>query len=187
MTRDEIVNAIKARIKNYTEFRDKLASGQVPEWTEGLTDEEIKSEVASYQSKISELTNLIGYIEWYESAKNILYDEEGRKYKLIQGKIPADYSIWNAWCLRVDGHTYLKLYCTHSVKNFIVDVNTLLALEVSEPVGRIIERACNPGGRNPDEVLKALKSKDEYQREKANIMKPYIEELYGISFNFEEA
>lgn len=114
----------------------------------------------------------------YNIKKEII-GEYGRKYNLIEGYIPNNYSIWNAHLLKTEGKTFLKLYNNDRVVNYTVDVDSLLALEVSEELGEIIDKHL-AGGRNPQEVKKGLKSKDNYIKRHAEAIKPYIERLFNV-------
>jgi hypothetical protein len=109
----------------------------------------------------------------------ISVDTRVDRYEVIEGKIPSNYSIWNANLLKVQGKTYLKLYNNDLVRNYSVNMDTLKALEVSEELGSIIDDLL-AGGRNPQEVKEYLTSTDKYIRENAIKIKPYIEELYGV-------
>ena len=106
------------------------------------------------------------------------------RYEIIEGKIPSNYSIWNANLLKVQGKTYLKLYNTDLVRNYNVNMDTLKALEVSEELGKIIYDLL-AGGRNPQEVKERLQDKDSYFRDYAKKIKPYIEELYEVKIEVE--
>lgn len=109
---------------------------------------------------------------------NKVYDEQGRKYQVITGFIPSNYSIWNALLLKVDGKTFLKLYNNDLVVGSTVDAGSLLALEVNDELGDIIESSwC--GGRNPKEVKENLSSESDYVKAQAEIIKPYIEALFN--------
>ena len=110
-----------------------------------------------------------------------IYDEYKREYKVIEGYIPSNYSIWNAHLLKIEGKTFLKLYNNDKVVGFTVDTESLLALEVSQELGEILDKNCCAGGRNPKEVKRALKSKSKYIRAKAEIIKPYIERLFNTT------
>lgn len=101
------------------------------------------------------------------------------KYKVIEGYIPNNYSIWNAHLLKVEGKTYLKLYNNDRVVDHTVDVDSLLALEVSDDLGETIDKHL-AGGRNPQEVKKGLKSKDNYIRKHAEAIEPYIKRLFNV-------
>lgn len=107
-----------------------------------------------------------------------IYDEYQREYTVIEGYIPNNYSIWNAHLLEVEGKTFLKLYNNDKLIGYEVDVESLLALEVSKELGKIIDTN-TAGGRNPKEVKRNLKSKSNYIRTKAEIIKPYIERLFN--------
>lgn len=109
-----------------------------------------------------------------------IYDEYQREYTVIEGFIPSNYSIWNAYLLKVDGKTYLKLYNNETVRDFNVDINSLLALEVSEELGEIIDKNL-AGGRNPKEVKQRLSSKDNWTKGHAEKIKPYIERLFNTT------
>lgn len=109
-----------------------------------------------------------------------IYDKYQIEYRVIEGTIPSNYSIWNAHLLVVDGKTYLKLYNNNKCVNFTVDTESLLALEVSEELGKIIDANLS-GGRNPKEVARCLKSKDKWFKNHAEIIKPYIEKLFNTT------
>jgi hypothetical protein len=111
--------------------------------------------------------------------KSSIVGEYGRIYKVIEGYIPNNYSIWNAHLLKAEGKTYLKLYNNDRVVNYTVDVDSLLALEVSEELGETIDKHL-AGGRNPQEVKERLKSKDSYIKRHAEAIKPYIERLFNV-------
>ena len=106
-------------------------------------------------------------------------NQYGRTFEVIEGKIPSDYNIWNAGLLEVEGKTYLMLYNNKTSKNYNVDTSNLKALEVSKELGKIIDDAI-AGGRHPKEVKKYLKFTNNYIRNNAIKIKPYIEELYGV-------
>lgn len=105
---------------------------------------------------------------------------DGLKYEVIEGPIPLNYSIWNAWEINQEGHTFLKLYNENEVIDFHVNTSTLKAIEVLPEDAKIIMSACGAGIRNPKELKKALRSRSNYMQKKALIMKPYIEKLFGI-------
>lgn len=109
-----------------------------------------------------------------------IYDEYKRSYTVIEGYIPDNYSIWNANLLKVDGKTFLKLYNNDKLVGHSVDINSLLALEVSDELGATIDKLL-VGGRNPKEVKHRLKSRDKYIKTKAVLIKPYIERLFNTT------
>lgn len=106
-------------------------------------------------------------------------DERVDHYRVIEGLIPSNYSIWNAHLLEVGGKTYLKLYNSKKVKNYNVDMSSLLALEMDKETAKIINDNL-AGGRNPKEVLEHLKGEDNWCKYHAKIIKPYIEKLFGV-------
>ena len=106
-------------------------------------------------------------------------DERVDHYRVIEGLIPSNYSIWNAHLLEVGGKTYLKLYNNKKVKNYNVDMSSLLALEMDKETAKIINDNL-AGGRNPKEVLEHLKGEDNWCKYHAKIIKPYIEKLFGV-------
>lgn len=113
-----------------------------------------------------------------EKVNKKIHDELGREYTIINGYIPSNYSIWNANLLEVEGKTFLKLYNNDKVIDYSVDINSLLALEVSEELGKTIDKYL-AGGRNPKEVKRNLKSERDYIRTRAEKIKPYIERLFN--------
>lgn len=113
-----------------------------------------------------------------EKVNKKIHDELGREYTIISGYIPSNYSIWNANLLEVEGKTFLKLYNNDKVIDYSVDINSLLALEVSEELGKTIDKYL-AGGRNPKEVKRHLKSERDYIRTRAEKIKPYIERLFN--------
>ena len=106
-------------------------------------------------------------------------DERVDHYRVIEGLIPSNYSIWNAHLLEVGGKTYLKLYNNEKVKNHNVDMSSLLALEMDKETAKFIDEHL-AGGRNPKEVKRHLKCKDGYCKRHAEAIKPYIEKLFGV-------
>jgi len=107
-------------------------------------------------------------------------DEWNREYQVIKGKIPENYSIWNAGILKIDNKVYLKLYNRKTCINYNVCLNDLLAIEVPLDEAIEIEYNCGFGGRCPLEVKRHLKNKHEFIRKHAEIMKHHIEKLYDI-------
>lgn len=100
-------------------------------------------------------------------------------YTVIEGFIPAEYSIWNAHLLiDSDGNKYLKLYNRKTSKGFTVDNSNLLALKLNPDLADKIDNLLI-GGRCPKEVKRNLKSKSNYIRSRAEQIKPYIEILYN--------
>ncbi len=100
-------------------------------------------------------------------------------YTVIEGFIPAEYSIWNAHLLiDSDGNKYLKLYNRKTSKDFTVDTSNLLALKLNPDLADKID-SLTAGGRCPKEVKRHLKCKNNYIRNKAEQIKPYIEILYN--------
>ena len=132
-------------------------------------------------------SNNFNYYDWYleykedGKMKKYIYDDRGNKYEIIEGIIPSNYSLWNAHLLKVDGKTFVKLYNNDLVVDYSVDTDTLLAIEVSEEEGKIIDMCYCSGGRNPQEVKKSLKSKDKWTRQHAEMIKPYIEKLFNVT------
>lgn len=110
---------------------------------------------------------------------NIIYDNDV-KFQVINGFIPKNYSIWNAHILEIGERTFLKLYNDDKVNNFQVCIDDLLAIEVSPEDAKIINLCYCSGGRNPKEVKRALKSKREYIRKRAEMIKPYVEKLFNV-------
>jgi hypothetical protein len=106
-------------------------------------------------------------------------DERVNHYKLIEGLIPSNYSIWNAGLIESNGKTYLKLYNNEKVKNYSVDMSSLLALEMDKETAEFIESHL-AGGRNPQEVKRYLRCKDSWMKKHAQAIKPYIEKLFGV-------
>ena len=106
-------------------------------------------------------------------------DERVNHYKLIEGLIPSNYSIWNAGLIESNGKTYLKLYNNEKVKNHSVDMSSLLALEMDKETAEFIESHL-AGGRNPKEVKRYLRCKDSWMKKHAQSIKPYIEKLFGV-------
>lgn len=111
--------------------------------------------------------------------KTYLVDEYGRHYELIKGYIPENYSIWNAGLLIINNSYYLKLYATNEVKDYTVNINSLKCIRVNKKDALKIN-SCISGGRNPLELCKALNSNDQWIKNKALEIKPYILKLFNI-------
>ena len=94
--------------------------------------------------------------------------------------IPLKYNIWNAHIIKNNNKFYLKLYDRTKTVDYSVDLKTLRAFEVNERTAQECDSASCSGGRNPAEVKRRLKSKDQYTKNKALIMKPLIEKLYNV-------
>lgn len=94
--------------------------------------------------------------------------------------IPLNYNIWNAHIIKYNNKFYLKLYDRKKTVDYSVDLKSLRAFEVNETTAQACDDASCSGGRSPAEVKRRLKSKDQYTKNKALIMKPLIEKLYNV-------
>lgn len=115
--------------------------------------------------------------------KDIVKDSYNRNYEIVKGdKIPDGYSIWNASVnLNKDGKWYLPLYQPSKEEKYRINADTLKAIEVSKEEYDFIMKHTS-GGRNPKEIERALKSKDNWIRKHAESIKPYAEKLFGVKF-----
>lgn len=119
---------------------------------------------------------------------NYIKDDCGNQFEILNpngvelfGLIPQGLSIWNAGIIdNSDGSAYVKLYVDNKCNGYSVDPESLKVIRVSKSLAAIIDACCSVGGRNPKENKKALKSKNPYERLRAESIKPIINYLFGI-------